>query len=153
MRFLKLAKEVSTWSKDPSTKVGAAIVDDNKQVISLGYNGFAKDIEDTDERYADRENTKYKIIIHSEENAILFAERSRLKNSSLYVWPLMPCARCAAKIVQVGIKRVVAKKPDFLVDEADARWERDFALTKEQFEEAKVDLVLYTKDCLESLEE
>lgn len=58
LRFLRLAREVSTWSKDPSTKVGAVIVGDNGQVISQGYNGFCRGFDDSEERYNDKQ-TKY----------------------------------------------------------------------------------------------
>lgn len=39
-RFYDLAVHVSAWSKDPSTKVGACVVNDDNQVLSLGFNGF-----------------------------------------------------------------------------------------------------------------
>jgi dCMP deaminase len=75
LRFLTLAKTVSTWSKDPSTKVGAVIVDKNRRVVSLGYNGFPKGVKDTIEKLEDREQ-KYKHMVHAERNAMLFANKS-----------------------------------------------------------------------------
>jgi dCMP deaminase len=69
--FLELAKTVSTFSKDPSTQVGAVIVDDDKRVISIGYNGFPKGVRD-DHRLDNRE-LKYEMIVHAEANALLFA--------------------------------------------------------------------------------
>jgi dCMP deaminase len=83
-RFLDLAKFISGWSKDPSTKVGAVIVDKNKRIVSVGYNGFPKDVKD-DNRLYDRES-KYLIIIHAEINAILFANKS-LDDCILYTYP------------------------------------------------------------------
>lgn len=74
-RFMDMAFLVSRWSKDPSTKVGAVIVDQNNRVVSVGYNGFAKWGNDSKERYDDR-NFKYKGVIHAEENALLFANQS-----------------------------------------------------------------------------
>jgi deoxycytidylate deaminase len=68
-RYLALAKEVSTWSKDPSTQVGAVTVGSKKEVLSQGFNGFPRNIKDTDERYNNRE-TKYKFVVHAEMNAI-----------------------------------------------------------------------------------
>ena len=61
LRFLEMARNAASWSKDPSTKVGAIIVDDDKRVISVGYNGFPKGVRD-DERLDDRQE-KYKIIV------------------------------------------------------------------------------------------
>lgn len=137
VRFLELAKLVSTWSKDPSTKVGAVITDKNNRIISIGYNGFAKNISDNN-RLHDRE-TKYKIIIHGEINAILFAEKS-LENCTLYTFPFMPCSRCAAIIIQTGIKRVVSYK------NTCSRWQEDFELSKSLFIEAHVDYIEYKNE-------
>jgi dCMP deaminase len=109
-RFLRLAREVSTWSKDPSSQVGAVIVDWDKRILSVGFNGFPKGIADTDERLTDR-SIKYPMIIHAEINAILLANTS-VKCSTLYIWPFMPCVSCAAIIIQSGISRVVAPKSD-----------------------------------------
>ena len=72
LRFLEMARNAASWSKDPSTKVGAIIVDDDKRVISVGYNGFPKGVRD-DERLDDRQE-KYKIIVHAERNALLFMQ-------------------------------------------------------------------------------
>lgn len=74
-RFLKLAKEVSTWSKDPSTQTGAVIVGIDKHVISVGFNGFPRGMPDGTEIYANREE-KYSRIIHCEMNALLYAHES-----------------------------------------------------------------------------
>jgi dCMP deaminase len=115
--FLDLCRLNAGMSKDPSTKTGAVIVRPDRTVVSTGFNGFPKGCDDADEMYADRE-TKYSRIIHAEMNAILHA-REPLDGCTLYVWPLPPCDRCMAHIVQVGIKHVVAQ-----VDDMDtyARW-------------------------------
>lgn len=133
-RFLDLAEFISSWSKDPSTKVGAVITDLNNRIISVGYNGFPQDIIDN-ERLTDRD-TKYKIIVHGEMNAILFANRS-LEQCTLYTYPFMPCPRCASVIIQTGIKRVVSynNMPD--------RWKEEFGLSMELFKEANVEIQLY----------
>ena len=104
-RFIDLCQHISTWSRDPRTKVGAVIVDKNKRVVSLGFNGFPIGIKD-DKRLDDRE-TKNEIVIHAEINALLFAN-SNLEGCTLYVWPMPPCIRCAVQIIQSGIKRVVS---------------------------------------------
>lgn len=106
-RFVTLTKLVSLWSKDPSTKVGAAIVRPDKTVCSVGFNGFPRGVPDHPEWYEDRD-IKYKIIQHAETNAIHFAADQRLDGYTLYVYPLCPCASCAGAIIQSGIKRVVS---------------------------------------------
>lgn len=106
IRFLRLAREIASWSKDPSTKVGAVIVDENNRVVSLGYNGFPRGLNDSPELYADR-NEKYKRVLHAEQNAFIFAEKKDLRHCTLYTFPLAPCPSCALLAVQHGIKRVV----------------------------------------------
>lgn len=133
-RFLALAQHVAGWSKDPSTKVGAIIVDSNQRVISLGYNGFARGVDDSPERLSNRD-TKYKMTVHAEMNAILFA-KTDLIGTVLYTWPFMPCAHCAAAAIQVGISQVIAPPS------SNPRWTADFTLSKQMFEEAGVGLML-----------
>lgn len=107
-RFLRLAVEVSTWSKDPSTQCGAVIVRPDRTIASLGFNGFPSLVPDQEEVLGDREE-KYKKIIHSEMNALLFLREScRTGGYSIYVWPMVPCVRCMAHIIQAGILDVVA---------------------------------------------
>jgi dCMP deaminase len=134
VRFLELARFVSNWSLDPSTKVGAVISDKHNRVVSIGYNGFPKGIKD-DERLNDRE-TKYKIIVHGEINAITFANRN-LENCTLYTYPFEPCPRCAGIIIQSGIKRIVAP-----INKID-RWENDFKLSRQLFNEANIKIDYY----------
>ena len=86
-RFLELAELVSTWSKDPSTKVGAVIVDDSR-IVSIVYNGFAKGMPDVAEHYENRDE-KYSRIVHAEINAIVLAG-AHVKGMTLYTFPLMP---------------------------------------------------------------
>ena len=129
-RFLDMAQLVALWGKDPSTKCGAVIVDAANRVVSVGYNGFARGVHDTPDRLVDRD-TKLAMVIHAEENAILFAERN-LVGCTLYTWPFMPCAGCAGKVIQVGIQRVVSLVSD------NPRWVQSFALAQQQFAEAGV---------------
>lgn len=105
-RFLELAKFVSQWSKDPSTKVGAVLVDELRRVVGVGYNGFARGVPDYPESYLDRDH-KYTIILHAEENALLGIDPlgPPLK---MYVWPCPPCPKCASIILQYQcIKEVI----------------------------------------------
>lgn len=132
-RFLMLAKHISQWSKDPSTKVGCCVVDDGRIVRSLGYNGLPRGIDDTEDRLANR-GVKYNLTLHAEENTLLFA-RQPLDGCTIYVWPMLPCSRCAAKIIQAGITRVVAAHPD--TDTAE-RWMDDWILAEQMYREAGV---------------
>lgn len=127
-RFLDLAQLVSTWSKDPSTKVGAVIVDQNNRVVSLGFNGFPKGVQDMD---IPRER-KLMRTIHAEENALLFAQRD-LSGCSIYVTH-HPCANCAAKIIQAGIRNV------YFSTDLSGRWENEKVESKLLFLESGVEL-------------
>jgi dCMP deaminase len=107
-RYIDLAKHISTWSKDPSTKVGAVIVGDRRRVISMGYNGFPRGVDDSEDRYNDRE-TKYKFVSHAERNALDNCNES-VVDATLYVYPLPPCPECCKSIIQKGISRIVYTK-------------------------------------------
>jgi dCMP deaminase len=131
IRFLKLAKFISGWSRDPSTKVGAVIVDKNKRsVVSVGYNGFARGVVDSEERLNNRD-LKYKLVCHGEMNAILFAKRD-LSKCTLYTYPFGPCSNCASYVIQTGISRVVFPKTD------NPRWIESINLSKQILSEAEV---------------
>lgn len=134
-RFMVLATAVASWSKDPSTKVGAVIADRKKRVVGIGYNGFPRGVSDNPERYAHRP-TKYKLIVHSETNAILNAV-TRLDGCTIYATKF-PCSDCSKLIVQSGITRVVAPGP--LPGEV---WTDDAEFSKIMFLESDVDIVVY----------
>ncbi len=131
-RFLKLAKFVSTWSKDPSSQVGAVIVDQSKRIVGLGYNGLARGI-DNEEEILNNRDLKIEQIIHGEINAILNSNKS-CRNCILYVWPFMPCSRCASIIVQSDIVEVIAPFSD------NERWTKSFKLARKIFKTANVRL-------------
>jgi|TARA_R110002153_G_scaffold52758_1_gene147688 dCMP deaminase len=138
-RYLKLAKEISTWSKDPSTKVGAIIVGSKGQVISQGYNGFPRGVFDDIERYENRED-KLKYVVHAEANAIYNAAQngSALNGSYLFVHGLPVCNECAKAIIQVGIKHIIVSKTSTTKD--NPKWKKSFELTKQMFEEADIEI-------------
>lgn len=144
-RYLRLAREVSSWSKDPSTKVGAVAVTADGVVLSLGYNGFPRGVEDTLERMDDR---KFKLdhVVHAEENCILNAARNgvSLKESILYVYGLPICHRCATSVIQSGVRRVVfaADPPKDLRDE----WRVSFEKSLEMFKEVYVGTKWFYKE-------
>mgnify|MGYP003304155349 CR=1 FL=1 len=133
-RFLRLAQEISSWSKDPSKQIGAVAVNSDRRILATGYNGFPKGIEDTPERYANR-TIKYDLVVHAEMNCIYNATFNgiSLKDSTLYVWGLPVCHDCAKGLIQVGIKRVVT--PEI---ETPERWLESLALTEQMFEEAGI---------------
>ena len=134
LRFLELANHISSWSKDPSTKVGCVVVGADREIRSTGFNGFPRGIEDSEERLADREQ-KYPLICHAEENAIMHAARIglALKDCTAYVtWP--PCTRCARSLIQAGISEVVI--PSGL--EIPGRWKEDFERSMALFRESGV---------------
>jgi dCMP deaminase len=134
-RYLGLAREVSTWSKDPSTKVGAVVIGNNGEVLTQGFNGFPRGISDNSARLKDRER-KYKLVVHAEMNSIYNAGLNgvSLKDSTLYVYGLPVCNECAKGIIQVGIKTVVAMRPkDYNKD-----WYESIKDAEALFKEAEV---------------
>lgn len=126
LRFLELARLVSTWSKDPSTQTGAVIVRPNKTVVSLGFNGFPRGMSDAEENYVNRE-LKYRKIIHCEMNAMIHAPES-VQGCTLYTVPFACCERCVVHMVQAGITRFVY--PQSPTDQL-TRWRDAFIKTRE----------------------
>ena len=106
-RFLKLALEVSTWSKD-NCKVGAILISPDKKQISYGYNGFPKEISDKKLKNKNKNKNKNDLIIHAEINAILNS-KTDLINWVLYCTKF-PCLNCAKAIIQSNIKKIVSKR-------------------------------------------
>lgn len=131
-RFLDLADFIASWSKDPSTKVGAVIVRPDRTVASMGYNGFPRGVLDHEDRYADRE-TKYAMVVHAENNALINSRES-LEGCTLYVTPLPPCTQCAAAIIQRGITRVVVGQKKDIPE----NWMKQFEISMTMFQEADV---------------
>lgn len=106
--FMGLAHLSAYRSKDPSTQVGAVIVDDNKRIVGIGYNGFPKGCNDDEfpwEREGDFNETKYPFVVHAELNAILNSTKN-LNGATIYV-SLFPCHECAKAIIQSGITSIV----------------------------------------------
>jgi len=132
-RMLDLVATVATWSKDPSTRVGAAVVDAKNRVVSLGFNGFPRAVNDDPQVMRDRDE-KLRRTIHAEENALLFATRP-VEGCTIYVTH-PPCGRCAAKLIQAGIARVVCDAPDV---EFIQRWGTEMASAGQMFAEAGVE--------------
>ena len=136
MRFMNVAREISTWSKDPSKQIGAVAVNSDRRILATGYNGFPKGIEDTPERYENRE-LKYSLVVHAEMNCIYNATFNgiSLKDATLYVWGLPVCSDCAKGIIQVGINRIVMATSD-----VPGKWSDSFEKSRTMFSEANVEI-------------
>lgn len=134
-RFLNLAKLVSTWSKDESTKVGAVIVRPDKTVAGLGYNGFPRKMPDKKEHYDNRAE-KYSRIIHAEINALLYTKEN-VSGFTLYTYPLLPCDRCFVQLVQAGITRCVAPT---IQGELFYRWNTYLEKTRQYAQEMGIEI-------------
>ena len=131
-RFMNIAREISTWSKDPSTRVGAVCVR-NRRILSTGYNGFPHGVSDN-ERLNDR-LVKYQLTVHGEMNAIYNAVHHgiSLNDSSLYVYGLPICSECAKGVIQSGVRHVV-----YTACHADNYWYEHFLRSKAMFDESGV---------------
>lgn len=127
--FLDIAALVATRSKDPSTQVGAVIVR-NRTILSTGYNGFPRGVDDSPERLSDRA-TKLELVVHGELNAVLQAAQNgiALRSSTVYVvardavtgaiWGGPPCIRCTVECIQAGIIEYVS----YPIRTAPERWQ------------------------------
>lgn len=131
--FMTLAKNVSEMSKDPSHKIGAVIVDKNKRIVSTGFNGFARNIIDSEERLNNKE-IKRKLTLHAEENAVSFAKRD-LSDCDIYVYGYPPCTHCTSLLIQSGIKCIYYRNPTNRVSD---HWREDFELAKQIAKEADI---------------
>jgi dCMP deaminase len=135
-RFMNVAREISTWSKDPSKQIGAVAVNSDRRILATGYNGFPKGIDDTPERYENRE-LKYSLVVHAEMNCIYNATFNgiSLKDATLYVWGLPVCSDCAKGIIQVGINKIVMATSD-----VPEKWSESFEKSRNMFSEANVEI-------------
>lgn len=135
-RFMGLTKHVATWSKDKGTGVGCVIVNDDKKVLSIAYNGFPRGInDDVDVRH--ESPIKFHYTEHAERNALNEAEVS-LRGGTLYC-TFFPCSDCARSIIQKSIKRVVAPEPKF----DDPRWGQGHSISLEMFREVGIEVTFY----------
>ena len=137
-RFLAIAKETASWSKDPNKQVGCVIVDDDKNQLSGGYNGFPRGIKD-DQRLDNRE-LKLKMIVHAEANAVAAAARNghSIKGATAYITH-PPCVPCASLLIQAGIKRVVHVRGSL-----PSKWEQEWLLATSLLQEAGVIVAVVT---------
>jgi dCMP deaminase len=137
-RWISLSRFIAEWSKDRSTKVGCVIIGPENQVLSTGYNGFPRGVnDDIDERH--ERPDKYLWTEHAERNAIYNAARHgvALRNTTIYI-PWYPCANCARAIIQAGITTVVATVPDM----SYRGWGPEFEVAGIMMEESGVEVRL-----------
>ncbi len=121
--FMGVALVAAKRSKDPSTKVGACIINRDKRIIGVGYNGFPMGCNDDEfpwQRDGEKLDTKYPYVVHAELNAIHNRNTESAKGASLYC-TLFPCNECAKSIIQVGIERIIFLDDKYHdTDEAEA---------------------------------
>jgi len=130
--FMGIAVLSAKRSKDPQTQVGACIVNRDKKIMGIGYNGFPIGIEDKEfpwDSTGDYLDTKYAYVVHAEVNAVLNSTSS-LKDCTLYV-TLFPCNECAKIIIQSGIKEVIFQEDKYADSEL-------VLASKKMFEAAKI---------------
>lgn len=134
--FMRLAQEWSARSKDNSTKVGAVIISPSGVMLSAGYNGFPRGVNDNVPSRHERP-TKYEFVVHAEENALLNAGRcgTKIANGILYV-TMPPCTHCSGSIIQAGIKEVVYLEPE--IQKQIPGWRDTLKYSFEMFDEAGV---------------
>ncbi|MCH2160652.1 MAG: dCMP deaminase family protein [Phycisphaerales bacterium] len=143
LRFLGLTEVIAGWSKDPSRGVGCVIVSPNRQIISTGFNGLPRGVDDLPERL--ERPTKYDLIVHAEMNAIIQCARNGISPIGCVLYSsFFPCVNCAIAIVQAGLDSVVTIKPDA----TDEHWINSINKSRVVLEEAGVNLVELEMDAL-----
>mgnify|MGYP003467322742 FL=1 len=107
--FMGVALLSARRSKDPSTQVGACIVNHQNKIVGAGYNGLPIGCNDDDfpwDKQGTFLETKYPFVCHAELNAILNNIGMDLKGCKIYT-ALFPCNECTKAIIQAGITEVI----------------------------------------------
>ena len=135
-RFLALADQIATWSKDPSRGVGAVIVSGARQIVATGFNGLPRGVHDLPERL--ERPAKYDYVCHAELNAIIQCARNGVSPVGCTIYTsFSPCVQCTLAIVQAGVARVVT----YRTGEGDAHWLESFEKARAVMREAGVEYV------------
>ncbi|XP_062610027.1 deoxycytidylate deaminase-like [Saccostrea cucullata] len=121
--FMGVACLSAKRSKDQQRKVGACIVNEDKRIVSTGYNGFTDRIRNNDEAFSWSEDKKNLYVCHAEMNAVANRHGTSLKNCTLYV-TLFPCNECTKLLLQSGIKRIIYYADDKLQAEKEKYGQR-----------------------------
>lgn len=140
-RFLNVAAETATWSKDQSSKVGCVIVDDQLTIRATGYNGIPRNVnDDVAERH--ERPLKYQWFNHAEANAIANCARLgiRTENCSIFITH-PPCSACTRSIIQAGIVEIAIDSTSLSLEFMD-RWGDDYEISQQMLLEAGVSLVM-----------
>jgi len=140
--FFEMADLVSSKSKDPSTKIGAIIVGEDNEILSTGFNGFPRGVDESKPERWERP-IKYTFVEHAERNAIYNAARNgvALKGSIMYVnfSEVCPCSGCTRGIIQSGIKKIICGGQPF-PGKGD-HWEEDIKIARIMLEEAGIEVI------------
>jgi len=141
-RWLLLAHQVATWSKD-QTKVGAVIFDHNRNPRGFGYNGIPRGLDD--QKYLDIEQPyKSWTFEHAERNVIYSCARNGIScDGCTLAVTHWPCCDCSRAIIQSGISHV-------LVDQACMdpslpffqKWQPQIQLSQQLLMQAQVNWLL-----------
>ncbi len=140
LRFLRIAEEVRSWSKDPGTTVGCVLVKD-RRILATGYNGFPATLSDSLDLYADREY-KLSVVVHAEKNALFNAAKNGANTESCIAYVTFPpCSQCAAALIQAGVKVVVCPDPTSCPE----RWRTNFRIASDIMVESGVRILYYSE--------
>lgn len=137
LKFFPVAEALAALSKDRSTKVGAVALGEDYEILSTGYNGFPRGIDDDlNERH--ERPLKYALTAHAEENLVAQAARNgvSIRGSTVLVTSLFPCTTCARLLIQAGVRRVIASEVTI-----NPRWEEQANLAYDMLTEAGVEVV------------
>ena len=139
-RFLRIAEEVRSWSKDPGTTVGCVLVKD-RRILATGYNGFPASLSDHLPLYEDRDY-KLAVVVHAEKNALFNAAKNGANTESCTAYVTFPpCSQCAAALIQAGVSLVVCPNPS----ESPDRWKANFKIASDILSEAGVKTLYYSE--------
>jgi dCMP deaminase len=152
--FMAVSILSSYRSKDPSTQVGACIIDNKNRILSIGYNGAPIGFNDENfpwDREGDELDTKYLYVCHAELNAITnySGNKKDFEGATIYV-DLFPCNECAKLIIQSGIKKVIYLSDKYAATNSTIVSKRLFdtcgvAYTKLEFDEDKEIVLKFNK--------
>jgi len=145
--FMGMAQLSAFRSKDPSTQVGACIVDGNHKIVSIGYNGMPRGVDDDKLPWGHGEglDSKYLYVCHAEFNAILNTRDGSALNGCIIYVTLFPCNECAKAIIQVGIKEIVYKEDfhgDQVIYQASRRMLEMAGVSVRQYEGKKLTITV-----------
>ncbi|MFK4786208.1 deoxycytidylate deaminase [Fusobacterium sp. MFO224] len=154
--FMGIALLSAKRSKDPSTQVGACIVNPDKKIVGVGYNGLPQGCSDDEfswKRDGEYLDTKYPFVCHAELNAILNSIKN-LKNCIIYVG-LFPCNECSKSIIQSGIKEIVFLSEKYKDSPSDIASKRMLDMAGVKYRKLKVEkkeiVLSFDEEKLESL--